>query len=125
MPRTIQVPATLDSAVRKKDRSVKFTFTTMREISTDEYMVMDSYYQSAGHLLFRENEFREEDIPQEDVETDIAKSQSTQLRDALWILFKAKGYDTQDKERWNIFYRQNMQAIKARVLETVHDIEGK
>jgi hypothetical protein len=97
----------------------------MREISTEEFMVMDSYHQSAGHLLFKENSFSEEEIPQEDVETDISKSQSVQCRDALWVLFKAKGNDTKNKDEWNRFYRQNMQAIKAKILDTVHELEGK
>lgn len=125
MSRIIQVPATLDSANRKKDRSVKFAFTTTKEISTDEFMVMDSFHQSAGYLLFKENEFSEEEIPEEDVEADIEKSQSVQVRDALWVLYKAKGNDTKDKQKWNLFYRQNMQTIKARILETVHELEDK
>lgn len=123
MARVIQVPATLDSSVRKKDRSVKFAFTTLREISTEEYMIMDSFYQSAGHLMFRENAFAEQDIPKEDVEVDTEKSQGTQVRDALWVLYKARGHDTANKDSWNIFYRQRMQMFKARILEEVHKLE--
>ena len=59
--RIIQVPVTLDSANRKKDRSVKFAFTTTREITTDEFLIVDTYHQSAGWLLFKENEFKEEE----------------------------------------------------------------
>jgi hypothetical protein len=125
MSRVIHVPATLDSATRKKDKSVKFSFTTMLEIPTSEFMVMDEFHQKAGHLMFKQNSFTEEEIPEEDVEEDIAKSQSVQLRDVLWVLYKAKGNDGGDKEHWNTFYRQNMQAIKSRVLETVHELEGK
>lgn len=121
--RIIQVPVTLDSANRKKDRSVKFAFTTTREITTDEFLVMDSFHQSVGWLLFKENEFTSEEIPDEDIDTDVSKSQSIQIRDALWILFKTKGGNTADKEAWNIFYRKNMQAIKSRILEEVHNLE--
>lgn len=123
MARIIQVPATLDSANRKKDRSVSFKFTTLREISTEDFMVMDSFFQNSGWLLFRENQFKEEDIPQEDVEDDIAKSQSTQVRDALWVLYRAKGHSSKDKDAWNIFYREKMQAFKSRILEEVHKLE--
>ncbi len=123
--RIIQVPVTLDSATRKKDRSVKFAFTSTKEISTGDFMVMDSFHQSVGHLLFKENEFKEEEIPEEDVETDIAKSQAVQLRDSLWILFKTKGGNGGDKDTWNTFYRNNMQTIKARILQTVHELEEK
>ncbi len=125
MSRVIQVPATLDSATRRKDRSVKFSFTTTREISTAEYMVMDTFHQSAGHLLFKENQFSEEEIPQEDIETDISKSQSVQIRDALWVLFKAKGGNAGNKDEWNQFYRKSCQAFKSRILSEVHELEGK
>lgn len=123
--RIIQVPVTMGIAKRKADGSVKLEFVTNYEVNTEDFVMMDSYRQSAGWCLFRENEFTEEDIPEEDVETDVAKSQSTQLRDALWVLFKAKGGDTSNKEEWNRFYKTNMQAIKARILDTVHQIEGK
>lgn len=121
--RIIHIPATLDSAHRKADRSVSLKFTTMREISTEDFMIMDSYFQNAGHLLFRENAFKEEEIPDEDVEADTEKSQSVQVRDALWVLFRAKGGDTGNKQAWNSFYRQQQQTFKARILEEVHKLE--
>lgn len=123
--RIIQVPVTMGIPKRKADGSVKLEFITNLEISTDEYMTMDSYRQSQGWMLYRENEFVEEDIPEEDVDTDISKSQSTQLRDVLWVLYKAKGGDTAEKNKWETFYKNNMQMIKARVLDTVHQLEGK
>lgn len=119
----IHTGATLDRMARKKDRSVTFSFTTMQEISNEDFSVMDAFYQEAGHLLFRRNEFTEEDIPQEDVETDIGKSQSTQIRDALWVLYKTKGGISGDENAWNIFYKRNMQMLKARILEEVHKLE--
>lgn len=122
--RIIQVPAVLESANRKADRSVSLRFTTLTEISTDELMIMDTYFQNAGHLLFRENAFKEQEIPKEDVEVDTEKSQSVQVRDALWVLFRAKGGNSKDKDAWNRFYREKQQAFKARILEEVHKLEG-
>lgn len=123
--RIIQVGAVLDGANRKKDGSVTLRFVTNLELSTEEYMVIDTYRQSMGYLLFRENKFTEAEIPQEDVESDIAKSQSEQQRDALWVLFKAKGNDTSDKDAWNRFYKKSIQAHKAVILSKVHELEGK
>lgn len=122
-PRVIQVPATLDSVNRKKDRSVSFRFTSLFEVSNDDFANMDTFHQSAGHMLFRENAFADEDVPDEDVETDIGKSQSTQVRDALWVLFIAEGGNGADKEAWNQFYRKAMQAFKGKILDKVHLIE--
>lgn len=123
--RIIQVGATLDSANRLKDGSVTLRFVTNREIPTEEYMIMDGYRQSMGYVLFRENSFKEEEIPTEDVEEDIAKSQSVQIRDALWVLFKARGNNGADKDAWNVFYKRNMQAVKTRILSEVHELEEK
>lgn len=121
--RIIQVGATLDSANRKKDGSVSLKFTTNLEMTTDDFMVMDSYHQSVGWLMFKENKFKEEEIPVEDVEEDIAKSQSVQVRDALWVLYKIKGGNGSDKDAWNVFYKKMMQAFKARILAEVHELE--
>lgn len=122
-PRIVQVPATLDGINRKKDRSVSFRFTSLFEVTNEDFSVMDTFHQSAGHLLFRENAFADEDVPGEDVETDIGKSQSTQIRDALWVLFKTEGGNGADKEAWNQFYRKAMQAFKGKILDKVHLIE--
>jgi hypothetical protein len=121
--RTIQVPATLDGVTRKKDRSVTFRFTSLFEVTNEDFAVMDTFHQSAGHLLFRENLFTEEEVPTEDVDTDVAKSQSVQIRDALWVLYKAKGKDPANKEAWNTFYRQQNQGYKSRILDEVHRLE--
>ena len=121
----IQLPVTLDRYNRKKDRSVTLSFTTLFEVSNEDLSVIDGYHQEAGHLLFKVNSFTNEDIPQEDVETDVSKSQSTQVRDALWVLYKARGGNPSDKEKWNQFYRKMMQAYKHKVLEEVHELEEK
>ncbi len=119
----IQIPATLEGAIRKKDRSVSLRFNSLFEISNEEFSEMDKYFQSGGYLLFAERQLTIEDIPKEDIETDISKSQSIQIRDALWVLYRARGGKTEDKEAWNIFYRKQMQSFKSRILEEVHKIE--
>ncbi len=123
MSRVIHVAATLDSANRKKDGSVRLAFTTMLEMPQEEFMIMDSFHQSAGHLMFRENAFKEEDIPAEDVEEDVEKSMSTQIRDALWVLYKAEGNDTADKDAFRSYYRNQQGKFKNRILGRVHEIE--
>lgn len=123
MSKIISIPATLEGATRKKDRSVSLRFNSLFEISNEEFSEMDKYFQSGGYLLFAERQLTIEDIPKEDIETDISKSQSIQIRDALWVLYRARGGKTEDKEAWNIFYRKQMQSFKSRILEEVHKIE--
>ena len=119
----ITIPVTFDSANRRKDRSIRMSFSSMFEMSTDDYMEIDKLLQQSGWIIFSPQALSEEDIPDEDIETDIAKSQSTQIRDALWVFYKAKGGKTEDKDAWNIFYRKQMQAFKGRILEEVHKLE--
>lgn len=121
----IHAEVTCDTVNRKKDRSVSIKFTTLYEITNEDFAMMDKFHQESGHLLFRRNEFTPEDVPKEDVDVEVGKSQSTQLRDALWVLFKAEGGSTVDKEAWNRYYRQKMQAFKARVLDAVHTLEDR
>lgn len=121
--RIIMIPVTMDIPKRKADSSVKLSFVTNSEVSTEDYMMMDTYRQSSGWLMFRENEFTVDDVPQEDVDVEVGKSQATQIRDALWVLYTTKGGKTEDKEAWNIFYRKQCQNYKAKVLEQVRIIE--
>ena len=123
MTKVFTIPVTLEGANRKKDRSISMRFNSLFEVNNDDFAHLDTMYQSMGYLMFSESEINQEDIPDEDIETDIAKSQSTQIRDALWVLFKAKGNNAADKDAWNIYYRQQMQSFKARILEEVHKIE--
>lgn len=123
MARMIQIPVTLDSSNRKKDGSVGLKFTTTSEIQTDEFMIMDTYRQSMGWLLFRENEIKEDEVPEEDVDSDVSQSSSIQLRNALWVLYKEQGRDTADKNAWNIYYKSAMQRFKKSVLDQVRELE--
>lgn len=122
---TIQIPVTLDGLSRKKDRSASLRFTTISELSTEDFSELDKKYQDSGWLLFKPNAFSEDEIPEGDVETDIEKPQSVQIRDALWVLFKAKGNSGADKEGFKTFYRKYMQAFKNRILSEVNELEEK
>lgn len=84
MARTIQVPVTFGIPKRKADGSVKLEMVTNYEVSTDDYMLMDSYRQTQGWCLYRENEFNDDDVPQDDVKSDL-KSPSQRLRDTLYV----------------------------------------
>jgi hypothetical protein len=118
-----QVPVTFDSANRRKDRSIRMSFSSMFEMNTEDYMEIDQQLQQSGWLVFATKAVNDIDIPDEDFDNDISKSQSTQIRDVLWVLYKARGGKTEDKESWNLFYRKQMQVFKGRILEEVRKIE--
>ena len=118
-----QIPVSFDSANRRKDRSIRMSFSSMFEMNTEDYMEIDKQLQQSGWLVFASKAVNDIDIPTEDFDNDISKSQSTQVRDVLWILFKMKGNKSEDKEAWSLFYRKQMQSFKGRILEEIHKIE--
>lgn len=115
MSRIIQVPVTLDSATRRKDRSVRLSFTTTQEIPTDQFTVMDSYHQSLGWLLFKEDQFNEADVPKDDVGGDL-KTPSQRLRNVLYVYhMQADG----DASKFRAFYEATIQKYIDRVKENL------
>lgn len=83
--RIIHVPVTLDSANRRKDRSVRLAATTSREIANDEFAVMDTFVGTTGWLVYAENELDDRDVPPEDAPALERRSKGQRMR-AIWFL---------------------------------------
>src|SRR5215212_4063505 len=62
----VQIPVTLDSANRRKDRSVSLRFSSTQELGTADFAELDRLTPSIGWLLFAQNEFDEGDRPADD-----------------------------------------------------------
>lgn len=112
--KTLLVEAQLTKASRRKDGSVNLSFNTSKSIETDEWTLMDQYWQNNGWLAFKINEMEASDIPTEDAATG-EKSQSTQLRFALYAKHMQLGGT---KEAFPAYYRKVMQGIIAKVDES-------
>lgn len=66
--KVFQSPATLDGIMPRKDGTMSLRFVT-QELSADEKaMLMDKFFNQFGYVLFKENAFKDEEIPQEDAE---------------------------------------------------------
>lgn len=102
------VAVDLTSAVPKKDKSVKISFVTSRELPPEEQLEIFKYlYMSgSGWLLFSPNEISESDIPKDMAEKG-AKTPSQRLRAVLFILWKQVG-DIDDFEK---FYQIQMETF--------------
>lgn len=103
---TIQIPATLDAANRRKDRSVSLRLTSMQELSNQEFAVIDTLHGANGWMLFAPEAFQEEDIPQESPPSS-GKTPSQRLRAALFVLWE----QTNPGNDFDTFYRQRMERI--------------
>lgn len=90
IPRAVTMPAILDAASTRKDRSIKLVFET-QEMSAEVAAALFSMRQMQGWLLFSPNTIQEENIPDEKAELDEGKSPSKRLRSVLFILWKQRG----------------------------------
>jgi hypothetical protein len=111
--RIIQVPVVLGIPKRKTDGSVKLEAVTSYEVSTDDYMLMDSYRQKTGWLMFSENEFSDDDVPKDNAPSDL-KSPSLRLRDVLYVYFM-KTHD--DASQFSNFYNAALEKYITQVKE--------
>lgn len=103
----VQIPVTFDSANRRKDRSVRLSFTTNLEVETSDYVEMDRLIQQSGWLLFSPNELSEADVPKDEAPSD-TKKPSVRLRGVLWHLWDQH---TDKSEPFDIYYQRQMERI--------------
>lgn len=113
--RKIQLAAVLDSANRKKDGSISLKFVTNKELTTEEYMVVDTFRQATGWLLFKEDEFTDDDIPEDNAPSDL-KSPSLRLRNVLYVYHMNK---TGDPSTFRTFYEQTIEKYITKVKESM------
>lgn len=113
----IELPVTLDSAVRKKDRSVSLRFTTLFEVNHEDFGIIDNYHQTSGHLLFKANKFEADEVPTDDVSTDL-KTPSQRLRSVLYVYhMQTNG----DPSKFREFYDSTMEKYIIKVKEQLDD----
>jgi len=106
---TFQAPAILTRIAYTKDGGLSIGFST-NELSDEDKVIAARYHGKFGFLLFKENQFKEEEIPDTDA-TDETKSPSQRLRAALFVMWKQRG----SKGDFEVFYRQQMEAAIDRV----------
>jgi hypothetical protein len=107
----VQIPVTLDSANRRKDRSVSLRFSSTLELGTADFAELDRLTPSTGWLLFAQNEFDEGDIPADEAPDD-GKRPSQRLRAVLFIDWQQ---NTDRSEDFNAYYRRNIEWMINRV----------
>lgn len=100
------IPAMVYDYRDLKDGGLSIIFHSTLEVTDEDLLEIRKRRGSVGHLLFKENEFDIEDIPEDDVE-DERKTASQRLRAVLYYLHKQKGGKKEDFPRW---YRRWMEA---------------
>ncbi len=111
--RAFQVPSQITGISTKADRSLAIRVTTEREMSPEETTLLLSYVRKTGWMLFKENEYKEDEIPNADAPTG-HKTPSQELRSKLFRLFKQEHPDKPEKD-FQHFYTEWMYRIIEKV----------
>ena len=111
MAKTFQAHATLTGISSKVDGGLSLRFVT-KELTPEDKLIALQFQNTYGWVLFRENEFKDEDIPTDDAEDDESKTPSQRLRSVFYVYWKQH---KKDKIDFNSYYRREMEAI----IETV------
>jgi len=101
---------TLDGVTRRKDKSLKISFITTMEQSSNELMEIDKLLDSNGILYFKDSEgLSTDEINQIDkvvLDKPNGKTQSERLRNVLYIYCKQKIGKEPTKEQFAEFYQK-------------------
>lgn len=119
--RTLLLPAQLTSFARRNDNSVRYTFTTLGEVSNKDFSLIDQYFQKEGWLAFKLDEIDTGDLPSENTEIKGKKSRSQLLRLKIFALHMKQGGT---KETFPAFYDKMMDSIDQAVQDKIDALEG-
>jgi len=100
----------LDGVTRRKDKSLKISFITTMEQSSNELMEIDKLLDSNGILYFKDSEgLSTDEINQIDkvvLDKPNGKTQSERLRNVLYLYCKQKIGKEPTKEQFAEFYQK-------------------
>ena len=111
---------TLDGVTRRKDKSLKISFITSLEQSSNELMEVDKLLDTNGILYYKDSEgLSTDEINQIDkvvLDKPSGKSKSERLRNALYILCKQKKGSEPTKEEFAEWYSNKMEKFIQHVI---------
>ncbi len=100
----------LDGVTRRKDKSLKISFITSLEQSSNELMEVDKLLDSNGILYYKDSEgLSTDEINQIDkvvLDKPNGKTQSERLRNVLYLYCKQKMSKEPTKEQFAEFYQK-------------------
>ena len=110
----------LDGVTRRKDKSLKISFITSLEQSSNELMEVDKLLDSNGILYYKDSEgLSTDEINQIDkvvLDKPSGKSKAERLRNALYILCKQKKGSDPTKEQFAEWYSNKMEKFIQHVI---------
>lgn len=116
----VQFQATWDTSNRKKDKSVTNKFTTLLEVSNDDFAEMDRWVSKQVTITVSENDIQLQDIPE--VPPEEAYGKMTRSQETRWLLKKI--YEAKPRDiLWVDFYNQKMNEINGKLKEVLEELQ--
>ena len=110
-----QTPAQVGSVATMKDRTMKLTLYTDRELPGDEMALLMGLNQKQGWFMFSEAEIEAKDVPEAAPEFKDSKSPSQRLRNHLYVLWGKSG----SKESFETYRAHKMEKIMDYIKEEI------
>lgn len=115
--KTFSVPIELGSYNRRKDKSIRFSITSLYEVSSEDIKTIDELLSCTGLLIvtdkpsdqLSDKEIKEAIASVEDRDVASVKTPSQRLRGSLWILCKQIYKRKPSNEEFMAFYNQWME----------------
>lgn len=111
---------TLDGVTRRKDKSLKISFITATEQTSQELMEVDKLLDTSGVMYYKQSTgLSTDEIKQIDkvvLDKPSGKSKSERLRNALYILCKQKKGSEPTKEEFAEWYSNKMEKFIQHVI---------
>ncbi len=114
-----QTPAYIEGIRTLKDRCLKFTVFTSRELPADQKTTLFELEQKEGWFLFKENAIKEDeiiDLPDVKLEKD-EKSPSERLRSRMFVYYKENHKDT---TKFNTWYVEQLDKLGQQYLDKIN-----
>ena len=118
--RILLVEAQMRGMSRNKDGTVNYSLRSLHEVTNDEFALADQYHQRTGHLAFKLDEIKLEDIPEENTKIKGQISPSKRLRLKLFALHMKKGGT---KDTFPEYYEKVIAGVESNVQEQIDQLE--
>ena len=109
---TFTAPAILTRVSFLKDGGLSLGFST-QELKDEEKLAVSKFHNKYGWLLFKENEFKDEEIPDKPAPVENGKTPSQRLHAVLYIWWRQRGA----RGSFNDFYAREIEKLIDKIKE--------
>ena len=113
-----QAPATLTRLSFTGDGGLNLGFVT-QELTAEEKLTAARFHRTFGYVLFKESQFQDSEVPEDDPVEEGQKTTGQRLRAVLFVLYKQTAGHTEVV--FEDFYKQKMEWFIRQVKRELED----